>query len=505
MKLIIRADASVEIGTGHLMRCLALAQAWQDATGQAIFALATSAPILEQRLQSVGMKVVHLSLRLGSAEDAEETASLARQLDASWIVVDGYHFGAEYQRIIKDSGLHLLFIDDYGHADHYYADIVLNQNIYAHEGLYPHREPYTQLLLGTRYTLLRREFWQWRGWRRSLPLVASKVLVTLGGSDPDNVTLKVIQALQLVETEGLEAVVVVGGSNPHYELLQAAVQDLRFPIRLESNVTNMPELMAWADVAVTAGGSTCWELAFMGLPSLILMLADNQQSSAKKLGGLSGRNLGWHEDVSFGEIAEAVSQLLASAQTRAEMVKRGQELVDGEGSDRVLMQLEGKILRLRPVREDDCNLVWEWANEPEVRAVSFSSEPILWEHHLQWFKSKLINPRCIFYIAINSHDVPIGQVRCDLESDEAVVSISIDRKFRNQGYGSSLIKLASQKLFHNLDVTRLNAYIKPGNQASVKAFVKAGFQDMGTTRLRGHQAIHLVIEIWSLERADARN
>ncbi|MBD2680430.1 MULTISPECIES: UDP-2,4-diacetamido-2,4,6-trideoxy-beta-L-altropyranose hydrolase [Nostoc] len=337
MKLLIRVDASTQIGTGHLMRCLALAQAWHDAGNQVIFVMATEAPDLINRLKSEGMEVIYLPIEIGSAEDAKETAKLARQFDANWVVVDGYQFGARYQEIIKEFELKLLFIDDYGHAKQYHADIVLNQNIHAHEGLYSNRQPYTELLLGTSYSLLRREFWQWQGWQRSLPLIAKKLLVTLGGADPDNVTLKVIEGLQKVEVEGLEAVVVVGGSNPHFEQLRSASQESRFPIQLKRNVTNMPELMAWADVAVTAGGSTCWELAFMGLPSLIVILADNQQSSAKKLSGVTGKNLGWHEDILTSEIAAAASELITSTQTRLEMVKRGQELVDGKGTDRVLM------------------------------------------------------------------------------------------------------------------------------------------------------------------------
>ncbi|MDF5709874.1 MAG: UDP-2,4-diacetamido-2,4,6-trideoxy-beta-L-altropyranose hydrolase [Nostoc sp. S4] len=337
MKLFIRVDASTQIGTGHVMRCLALAQAWQDAGGQVIFAIATEVPDLKARLNAEGMEVIYLAIQIGSAEDAEETAKLARQFNANWVVVDGYHFGAKYQKIIKEFELKLLFIDDYGHAKQYHADIVLNQNIHAYEELYRNRQPYTKLLLGTSYSLLRREFWQWRGWQRSLPLIAKKLLLTLGGADPDNVTLKVIQGLQQVEVEGLEVVVVVGASNPHYKQLRSASQKSRFPIYLKRNVTNMPELMAWADVAVTAGGSTCWELAFMGLPSLIVILADNQWSSAKKLSGVSGINLGWHENISTTEIAAAVSELITSTQTRSEMVKRGQELVDGKGIARVLM------------------------------------------------------------------------------------------------------------------------------------------------------------------------
>lgn len=338
--LIIRADADTQMGTGHVMRCMALAQACLDVGGRGIFFMATEAPAIETRLKSECMEVVHLSVPLGSTEDAKKTASLAHKLGASWVVVDGYNFGVEYQEIIKDSGLRLLFIDDYGNADHHYADIVLNHNIYTNEDLYSNREPYTQLLLGTSYVLLRREFWQWRGWHRSLPLIASKLLVTLGGSDPDNVTLKVIQALQQIERKGLEAVVVVGGSNPHYEQLQLVSQESGFPICLKRNVTNMPDLMAWADVAIAAGGSTSWELAFMGVPSLIMIVADNQRSSVESLSKMEVFvNLGWHQDVSAAKIADALAQLLVEARYRAKIAQIGQDLVDGQGAARVLNRL----------------------------------------------------------------------------------------------------------------------------------------------------------------------
>lgn len=340
MKLLIRADASAKIGTGHVMRCLALAQAWQDTQGQPIFIMANPVPSLEQRLKSEGIEVVHLTAEPGNSEDAQETAALAHQFEASWVVVDGYQFGSEYQKTIKDSGLHLLFIDDCGHAEHYYADLVLNQNISADEQWYRNREPYTQLLLGTRYTLLRREFWQWQGWQRTVPAIAKKVLVTLGGADPDNVTLKVIRALQLVEVEELEAVVVVGGSNPHYETLEMAVQNSRFPIRLQRNVTNMPELMAWADVAISAGGSTCWELAFMGLPSILLVLAENQRAIAEGLENCGCCvNLGWHEKLDMGNTALWLHKLLGSSEMRSKIGKYLKNLIDGQGSFKIVTLL----------------------------------------------------------------------------------------------------------------------------------------------------------------------
>ena len=152
--LIIRSDASPEIGTGHIMRCIALAEAWQDTGGEVVFILAYDTPALEARLKKEGFRILHISQKSGTIGDADETALIAHEHGADWIVVDGYHFGAEYQKTIKDAGLSLLFIDDYGHADHYYADIVLNQNIYADMSFYPKFESYNRFLLGTKYALI---------------------------------------------------------------------------------------------------------------------------------------------------------------------------------------------------------------------------------------------------------------------------------------------------------------------------------------------------------------
>jgi len=340
MNLLIRADANAQIGIGHVMRCLALAQAWQDAGGHATFVMATEAAALEARLRSERMGIVYLSTLPGGAKDAIQTRQLARQKDASWVVVDGYHFGGDYQQTIKDSVLRLLFVDDNGHAEYYFADIVLNQNLHAHESMYVNRGSYPQLLLGSRYVLLRRDFLKWRGWKREIPEVARKILVTLGGGDPENQTLKVMQALQQVEVDGLEAVVVIGASNPHFRELQSTIRNSQFAIRLAQNVSDMPDLMAWADIAIAAGGSTVWELAFMGLPSLVLILADNQRPVANRLDSLGvSVNLGSHRKGSSAKITQAVTQLLEAPERRAEMAQQGRGLVDGRGVARVLESL----------------------------------------------------------------------------------------------------------------------------------------------------------------------
>lgn len=345
MIILIRADASVHIGTGHVMRCLALAQAWMQQGGQAIALMREISPSLESRLTSESVQVLHLKSDTGSQEDARETVQTAQQVGATWVVLDGYQFSAEYQRILKENGLQLLVLDDYGHAKHYWADIVLNQNISADIRLYSNREPYTQLLLGARFALLRQEFWEWQGWQRQTPTIARKILVTLGGSDPDNVMLKVIQALQQVQIDDLQVVAVVGASNPHLEVLKEAVQSSRHSIRLEQNVTNMPELMTWADIAIAAGGSTNWELTFMGLPSLIISLADNQREISAKLNQQNiVDHLGWHQQVTSDQINRAVQDLIGDRTRREEMSKKGQKFVDGHGAMRVVSKMANMLV-----------------------------------------------------------------------------------------------------------------------------------------------------------------
>lgn len=334
--LIIRADADARIGTGHLMRCLALAQAWKDEGGDVIFITACESPKLQQRLDGEGFQVVQLKYPYPNPLDLEKTLEVIVGYQGAWVVLDGYHFDPSYQYRIKGAGCRLLVIDDMAHHPHYYADIVLNQNIYAEDMQYS-CEPYTRLLLGTKYVLLRREFLRWRQWKRNIPDIAKKTLVTLGGSDPDNVTLKVIEALQQVEVEGLEAIVVVGAANPHLALLRNAAESSAVPIRLETAVENMSELMAWADIAISAGGSTCWELAFMGLPSLLIVMADNQRMAVKRLceRGLM-RNLGDSLDVTPQAIAWSLKNFAENYEERLKIGELGRQLVDGLGVERVV-------------------------------------------------------------------------------------------------------------------------------------------------------------------------
>lgn len=353
--LLFRVDASPEIGSGHVMRCLALAEAWQRAGGQCVFASAEITPSLARRLRDENVEMVSLPAARGGADDAACTVERARALGVAWIVADGYCFDAAWQQRVHAVGIRLLIVDDYGQTDRYFADVVLNQNLGASTDLYARRPVDSRLLLGCRFALLRGEFLGPRP-GRTFPEQASKVLVTLGGGDPDNVTSRVIAALGTLEN--IEATVIVGGSNPHRAAIEAAAAASPVRMRVVVDASNMPGLMARADLAVAAAGSTTWELACLGVPTIQLVIADNQRGIAEQMAHEGAAiSLGDFRSVGVEAIAAAVRRLQSDVKARREMSERATRLVDGHGAARVAAAL-GAPLRLTLLSDPD-----SWLNE----------------------------------------------------------------------------------------------------------------------------------------------
>lgn len=337
--LFIRADANSQIGTGHLMRCLALAQAWQLHRGAIKFITACDNERLRQRLLDEGFQVITLDKPYRECNDLHATLQLLGPHSGACIVVDGYHFDSTYYSLIREAGYKLLAIDDMAHLDHYDVDLLLNQNINAEELSYNCRAD-TDLLLGTRYSLLRSEFLTWQSWKREIPKIAKRILLTLGGSDSENVTPMIIRVLQRLNEPNLEVKVIVGSANPHLNALSRLVASSNDDIQLLASIKKMSELMAWADMAISAGGSTCWELAFMGLPNLIIIQAENQEGIAE---GLQNKgvalNLGWYTTVTETALERSVVDLMYNTAKRQKMSQQGRRLVDGNGRTRVVTAL----------------------------------------------------------------------------------------------------------------------------------------------------------------------
>jgi UDP-2,4-diacetamido-2,4,6-trideoxy-beta-L-altropyranose hydrolase len=493
MKLLIRADVTIQMGTGHVMRCLALAQAVHRRGGIVQFAMAACPVPLQKRLIQEGFRI-HCILRndLGSLLDAQDTVKLAQDLQIDWLCVDGYQFGTDYQYYLKKMGCRSLFLDDYGHASPYCAEWILNQNSSAHDRDYQTRSSQTNLLLGERYTLLRQEFWNWRGWQRKIREIPSHLLITLGGSDPDNLTSWVLTALQQFTHLKFEITVIVGGTNPHLKSLTEIASHSIHSVEVLNNVTDMPSHMVQADLAISAGGSTTWELALLGLPSLLIVAAENQAPIAQMLheSGIA-ISLGPSSTLDPDRFFKLLQQLCESTEQRKAMSQKGQTLIDGEGCDRVIMAMQGDRIRLRPAKWSDCEQIWQWTNDPTTRQASFQSDLILWEPHCQWFQQQLDDADSLFWIALDRHDRPVGQVRFQGSSTTMpVISMSVDPAYRQQGFGTEILTMAIDKLLRETSVLGISAWIKAENLSSIRSFEKVQFVKIRTEYKNDQLAFH---------------
>jgi UDP-2,4-diacetamido-2,4,6-trideoxy-beta-L-altropyranose hydrolase len=491
--LWFRADATVAMGSGHVMRCLALAQAWNDAGGSSRFAMAQTTPAITARLHSEKISVLEINSAPGSEQDANDLIAAMRADSGSWVVVDGYHFDSKYLRRLNDAGLRILLLDDTAERESYPAKIILNQNPHATRSLYRQRDAGSRMLLGPRYAMLRREFKGWRDFKREIPAQGRKVLITMGGSDPANVTARVIKALE--DIPGLELRIVVGGDNPRLRELYEAEQHSSSSLTFLTDVKNMPELMAWADVAISAAGSTCCEICLLGLPAIVIDVAANQTPVAQELARQGAAvHIGSASTFSCQELASALQKFLLSQNARSLMSRRQKLLVDGRGVERVMQAIHSANLTIRKVEEADRHLLWEWANDPAVRNVSFSPDPIPWEQHVKWFDSKLADCNNRHYVLQDAQEIPIGQARYQLDGARAVMSINLAPGLRGRGLGSATMDLASDQLFRETNAQAIHAYVKPDNEPSVRLFQNAGFTRQATVSMQGQQAIHFVLE-----------
>jgi len=337
--VVFRADASPEIGIGHVMRCLALAHAWQAHGGKVVFALATGACDLENRIRSHGVTILIVEAVPGSSEDAARTLEICAQSEPAWLVVDGYHFSADYLESLSTAKKRLLVIADDDEFPGCECDIMVDPNL---ESAQTHLRLGHQsvLLRGPAYALLRREFLDYARLRKAIPDNAVRVLITFGGGDLPNASLVALRALQDIIDRDLDVTVVIGPSNRHRAILQAAVKECRHTVRLLENVDNIPELMAHADLAITAGGGTSYELAFMQVPMILVPIADNQIQPANAFASAKAAiTAGPLHSLNRKQLSALLGDAIRNRVLRAQLAEAARAMVDGRGAERVAQRM----------------------------------------------------------------------------------------------------------------------------------------------------------------------
>lgn len=499
MNIALRVDASNEIGTGHFMRCLTLADAFKQRGANIRFVSRHMPDHLRDMLSTKGHEFALLNgipgeeiandtshthwLGVSQAQDAIDTSHALSDQAWDWLVVDHYALDARWESVLRQTAKSILAIDDIADRQHD-CDVLLDQNFYVDMNIrYTGKvSAHCQLLLGPRYALLRDGFRQLREQIKPRTGSVKRILVFFGGIDTDNYTSIAIEALANTNTHDLYVDVVIGSQHPHRKQIEAACNDHGFTCHVQTN--RMAELMAAADLAIGAGGSATWERCCLGLPALAICVADNQSkqiADAASEGLLYAPEL---KDELILVVKRHLSALMENSHLRHVISRNGMQAVDGRGVLRVVGNLRRTSIEIRVARHDDSQKLFEWRNHQTIRAVSRNTDLIDLESHKKWFASVLAAPDKSLLIG-QCNGEPIGVVRFDISGDEAEVSIYLIPGIKQSGYGSGLLHNAERWFTANRpEVNKLRAHVFDGNEPSKQLFLGAGYQVESTSYLK---------------------
>lgn len=363
MKVVFRVDASLRIGTGHVMRCLTLADALKSNGTKCYFICRELSGNLISFIRERGYTVYilphaesdiagfidkqedHLahSAWLGTSQqsDANQCHSILSNLQPDWLIVDHYALDIRWETAISDNCRRLMVIDDLADRKHH-CDLLLDQtfgrNIEDYQSLVPDG---CEILCGSQYALLRPEFAALRPYslqrRKSFPQL-QHLLITMGGVDKDNVTGQVLAALHHCQLpEQCKITVVMGATAPWLTNVSQLATDMPWPTTVKVNVSNMAQLMADSDLAIGAAGATSWERCCLGLPTIMLVLAENQRGIAKAL-----KNSGavFILDCFMLKVQPFIPRQHVESATLAVMSASASGISDGSGALRVIEYLK---------------------------------------------------------------------------------------------------------------------------------------------------------------------
>jgi UDP-2,4-diacetamido-2,4,6-trideoxy-beta-L-altropyranose hydrolase len=480
--IAFRADGSLELGSGHLMRCLALASELKEGGSECIFFSRAPSASLASLIASGGHRLVEMPAQQPAApldplRDAERVAgSLTGPID--WAVVDHYGLDAAWERSARAWARRILVIDDMANRAHD-CDILLDQN-YSLRGSdrYEARVPLPcRLLLGPRYALLRPEFRRAR--ERATPRTGkvSRLFVFFGGADAADCTSAALAALSRIDYSWESVDVVIGAQNQRKDRIAGECERQGF--RLHVQTPTIADLMCDADLALGAGGSASWERCCVGLPALLVAVAENQQALVEdsESGGFAfspSRQASYEE-----HFVQYLGFLLKDPERIQGMSRKGMELVDGRGASRVRRAMGVTTVKMRPARPHDARNVFEWRNHPDIRRHSINHEPIDWKTHESWFTNVLRRPDRVLLIAESSGE-PAGVIRFDLDDAAAEVSIyKVPARARLPAGGELLAAAENWLTSHHPDIRQLTATVLPGNEISRRMFLSAGYSGDG--------------------------
>jgi UDP-2,4-diacetamido-2,4,6-trideoxy-beta-L-altropyranose hydrolase len=483
-RIVFRADAGRAIGAGHAMRCLALAADFLSGGWAVGFAADAETFTTVPALRAAPIERLTLS---GYADD--EPAVLAQRWSdgADVLVVDHYGRDIGFERACRPWAKRIVSVDDLADRHHSVDVIVDGANPEAaYRSLVPHE---CEILAGPDYAILHPAYRRARAEalaRRGSGAV-ERILVSFGQIDAPNATMQALAALAAVGFGG-RVDVVLGPAAPHLAEARAAANS-RVHVHVGSE--DMPRMMTEADLSIGAGGVTAWERCCLGLPSIVVTLAENQ---ARTIAVIAEANAG----ISAGPVSantrdrliNILQELLSDAHRRRAMARAAADLVDGEGGRRVLLAAMGSAankagnrvrLRLAGMRDEGWLLALQ--RKPETRRFSNNPSPPLADDHHRWMTTTLSDPQRLLAI-VEVDDDRAAMLRLDSGDDSDRVHIAVDPDYHRGGIGGAALELAARLR----PGRKLDAEILPGNGASLALFLSAGYRKVGDKMFRREPA-----------------
>ncbi len=490
--IAFRVDASGIIGTGHVMRCLALAEELSTRGAKIHFICRNLIAPMRSALIERGFQISQIGTELdpptsgegsglyetwlGTHQHIDATQSIAVLAGRTWdwLIVDHYALDAEWERAMKRAVLKIAVIDDLFDRSHD-CDLLLNQN-FTRDG----SEEYDALIfrgctvrLGPRFALLRKKFHNLRSVTRVRSGKVDRVLVFFGGIDFHNYTSIVLEALEKIRNFNFVVDVVVGSMNARLDEIFQRCANNGFACHVQTD--RMAELIAAADLAVGAGGIALWERCCLGLPSLVVDTADNQSLQVREaaLRGLVYAPLPdiWDREAFIGHLC----RLLQNPCLLRFMSQQCMDQVDGLGLNRIANDLMYQKISLRRAIASDSRKIHAWRNEHAVRVASRDSEIISWSDHERWFDA-ILHDKYKYLLIGECEEQSVGVVRFDLSDNLAEVSIYLAPNWIGRSVGGRLLQVAELWLMdHVPEVRMLRAVSKGGNVRSQRLFEKSGY------------------------------
>lgn len=490
-RVLFRADAGPSMGGGHAMRCLSLAAELGRRGAVAGFVSTPGTIDHVPALARAGLAVIAPDRPLPGCDV---------------LVVDHYGLadGDERRLATATGARQVLAVDDLAgraHACSLVLDMSFGRDPAAYDGLVPSG---ARVLAGSAFALLRPEFSAARpnALARRRTGGVRRILVSLGLTDVGGITLRVVEALlkaarSVPDLEVLD--VVLGGRAASLAPLRAAAaRDPR--LRLHVDPDGMAALMAGADLAIGAGGTTSWERCCLGLPSLVVVLAENQSATARSLAQAGAAIVVDEADLESG-LGEGVAALSCCPETRHAMAIAAAGICDGAGGARVADAVMAgapageAAIGFRPAASDDGDRVWRWRNDPLTRASSRGPEPVPWPAHQAWLGARLAD-RATSLLVAEYEGEAVGTVRFDPPRPDGAreISLTLAPESRGKRLGARVLAGACRRLRAQGSADPLVGWIRVTNAASHRAFHRAGFTE--AARQEGWVAMTLARGAW---------